>query len=200
MVLKSYYGYEVEEVKIMGKDRYLVAHTSETLLLGDLLTNRLSEVRPPGGPLSWSNTDCPADSCPALCACQVPWPGSGGNEKFFFENENVSCTGPLRPHILSQPAQRVSTGRVLVLGSGLHDLQRRRAQPGGVQQQRDPGIRQNRVHEPSPHQVGRQAGRREFPLHSTRWCCCSLHNIETQQERPRLSRVRCSGSGAPPTG
>lgn len=62
VVLKSYYGYEVEEVKIMGKDRYLVAHTSETLLLGDLLTNKLSEV---------------------------PWPGSGGNEKFFFENENV---------------------------------------------------------------------------------------------------------------
>lgn len=45
VVLKSYYGYEVEEVKIMGKDRYLVAHTSETLLLGDLLTNKLSEVR-----------------------------------------------------------------------------------------------------------------------------------------------------------
>ncbi|XP_027896583.1 intraflagellar transport protein 172 homolog [Xiphophorus couchianus] len=62
VVLKSYYGYEVEEVKIMGKDRYLVAHTSDTLLLGDLLTNKLSEVA---------------------------WPGSGGNEKFFFENENV---------------------------------------------------------------------------------------------------------------
>lgn len=30
----------------MGKDRYLVAHTSETLLLGDLLTNKLSEVGP----------------------------------------------------------------------------------------------------------------------------------------------------------
>uniref|UniRef100_A0A7N8X2V0 Intraflagellar transport protein 172 homolog n=1 Tax=Mastacembelus armatus TaxID=205130 RepID=A0A7N8X2V0_9TELE len=62
VVLKSYYGYEIEEVKIMGKDRYLVAHTSDTLLLGDLLTNKLSEV---------------------------PWPSSGGNEKFFFENETV---------------------------------------------------------------------------------------------------------------
>ncbi|KAM3861396.1 intraflagellar transport protein 172 homolog [Diretmus argenteus] len=61
-VLKSYYNYEIEEVKIMGKDRYLVAHTSETLLLGDLASNKLSEV---------------------------PWPGSGGNEKFFFENETV---------------------------------------------------------------------------------------------------------------
>ncbi|KAL6096181.1 ift172 [Pungitius sinensis] len=62
VVLKSYYGYEIEEVKIMGKDRFLVAHTFDTLLLGDLLTNKLSEV---------------------------PWPGSGGNEKFFFENESV---------------------------------------------------------------------------------------------------------------
>ncbi|KAF3703120.1 Intraflagellar transport protein 172 -like protein [Channa argus] len=62
VVLKSYYGYEIEGVKIMGKDRYLVAHTSDTLLLGDLLTNKLSEV---------------------------PWPSSGGNEKFFFENETV---------------------------------------------------------------------------------------------------------------
>lgn len=44
VVLKSNYGYEIEEVKIMGKDRYLVAHTFDTLLLGDLLTNKLSEV------------------------------------------------------------------------------------------------------------------------------------------------------------
>ncbi|XP_068198190.1 intraflagellar transport protein 172 homolog [Antennarius striatus] len=62
VILKSYYGYEIEEVKILGRERYLVAHTSDTLLLGDMLTNRLSEV---------------------------PWPGSGGNEKFFFEYESV---------------------------------------------------------------------------------------------------------------
>uniref|UniRef100_H3CIP1 Intraflagellar transport protein 172 homolog n=2 Tax=Tetraodon nigroviridis TaxID=99883 RepID=H3CIP1_TETNG len=62
VVLKSYYGYEIEEVKIMGKDCYLVAHTSDTLLLGDLLSSRLSEVS---------------------------WPGSGGNEKFYFDNETV---------------------------------------------------------------------------------------------------------------
>ncbi|XP_062065144.1 intraflagellar transport protein 172 homolog [Lepus europaeus] len=62
VVLKSRYGYEVEEVKILGKERYLVAHTSDTLLLGDLNANRLSEVA---------------------------WQGSGGNEKYFFENENV---------------------------------------------------------------------------------------------------------------
>ncbi|XP_030627149.1 intraflagellar transport protein 172 homolog [Chanos chanos] len=62
VVLKSHYGYEIEEVKILGKDRFLVAHTSDTLLLGDLITNKLSEVA---------------------------WQGSGGNEKFFFENEMV---------------------------------------------------------------------------------------------------------------
>ncbi|XP_078506239.1 intraflagellar transport protein 172 homolog [Lissotriton helveticus] len=62
VVLKSHYGYEIDEVKILGKERYLVAHTSDTLLLGDLASNKLSEVA---------------------------WQGSGGNEKFFFENENV---------------------------------------------------------------------------------------------------------------
>ncbi|KAA0708383.1 Intraflagellar transport protein 172 -like protein [Triplophysa tibetana] len=62
VVLKSQYGYEIDEVKVMGKDRYIVAHTSDTLLLGDLLSNKLSEVA---------------------------WQGSGGNEKFFFENETV---------------------------------------------------------------------------------------------------------------
>ncbi|XP_023687337.1 intraflagellar transport protein 172 homolog [Paramormyrops kingsleyae] len=62
VVLKSHYGYEIDEVKIMGKDRYLVAQTSDTLLLGDLGSNKLSEVA---------------------------WQGSGGNEKFFFENETV---------------------------------------------------------------------------------------------------------------
>lgn len=44
VVLKSCYGYEIEEVKILGKERYLVAHTSDTLLLGDLSSNKLSEV------------------------------------------------------------------------------------------------------------------------------------------------------------
>ncbi|EDV25844.1 uncharacterized protein TRIADDRAFT_24195 [Trichoplax adhaerens] len=62
VVLKSHYGYEIDKVRIMGKDRYLVGHTTDTLLLGDLNTNKLSEV---------------------------PWQGTGGNEKFFFENENV---------------------------------------------------------------------------------------------------------------
>ncbi len=49
----------------MGKDRYLVAHTSATLLLGDLLSCKLSEVA---------------------------WQDTGGNEKFYFDNENVNCS------------------------------------------------------------------------------------------------------------
>ncbi|THD25249.1 Intraflagellar transport protein [Fasciola hepatica] len=44
VVLQSYFGYEIDEVKVMGDDRYLVAHTSDTLMLGDLRENRLSEV------------------------------------------------------------------------------------------------------------------------------------------------------------
>lgn len=63
VILKSFYGYEIDEVKIMGNDRYLVGHTSDTLMLGDLQSTRLSEV---------------------------PWHSAGGNEKFYFENENVS--------------------------------------------------------------------------------------------------------------
>ena len=35
---------QIDRVQIMGKDRYLVAHTSDTLLLGDLASCKLSEV------------------------------------------------------------------------------------------------------------------------------------------------------------
>lgn len=62
ITLKSFYNYEIDDVKILGNDRYLVGHTSDTLLLGDLTSAKLSEV---------------------------PWQQSGGNEKFYFENESV---------------------------------------------------------------------------------------------------------------
>lgn len=48
----------------MGGESYLVARTPETLLLGDLQRNLLSEI-------PWSAS------------------ASGGNEKFYFENANV---------------------------------------------------------------------------------------------------------------
>lgn len=61
--LKSHYGYEVFEVKVLGKDRYVVAHTTETLMIGDLKTSNLSEI---------------------------PWRSqAGSDEKFYFDNESV---------------------------------------------------------------------------------------------------------------
>ena len=63
--LKSHYGYEVYEVKILGKDRYVVAHSSDTLMIGDLNSGDLSEI---------------------------PWRSvaASSEEKFYFENESVS--------------------------------------------------------------------------------------------------------------
>ena len=43
--LKSHYGYEIDEVRVMGKDRYVVAHTSDTLILGDLASFKITEVK-----------------------------------------------------------------------------------------------------------------------------------------------------------
>ena len=60
IVLKSHFGYEIEKINIF-QDRYLVAHTPDTLLMGDLETCKLSEV---------------------------PWNGSG-SEKFHFDYEAV---------------------------------------------------------------------------------------------------------------
>lgn len=60
IVLKSNVGFEIKKINIF-QERFLVAHTPESLLLGDLQTCRLSEI---------------------------PW-NSSGNEKFFFENPIV---------------------------------------------------------------------------------------------------------------
>ncbi|XP_063612068.1 intraflagellar transport protein 172 homolog [Penaeus indicus] len=62
VILRSQYGFEIHDVRIMGKDRYLVARTNETILLGDLHRNLLSEVH---------------------------WGAEPGTEKFYFDNENV---------------------------------------------------------------------------------------------------------------
>ena len=48
---------------MLGKDRYVVAHTSDTLMIGDMKTQKLSEI---------------------------PWRSTvGREEKFYFDNENV---------------------------------------------------------------------------------------------------------------
>eukprot|EP00927_Polykrikos_kofoidii_P024133 TRINITY_DN22013_c0_g1_i2.p1 TRINITY_DN22013_c0_g1~~TRINITY_DN22013_c0_g1_i2.p1 ORF type:complete len:1608 (-),score=419.80 TRINITY_DN22013_c0_g1_i2:44-4867(-) len=60
IVLKSNVGFEIKKINIF-QERFLVAHTPESLLLGDLQTCRLSEI---------------------------PWQTTG-NDKFFFENPQV---------------------------------------------------------------------------------------------------------------
>ncbi|KAL1502378.1 hypothetical protein ABEB36_007525 [Hypothenemus hampei] len=62
VILRSQHGGEIDDVKIMGRDSYLVAKTKETLLVADLHRNLLSEV---------------------------PWNNPERNEKFYFENPNV---------------------------------------------------------------------------------------------------------------
>lgn len=44
VILKSQHGGEIDDVKIMGKNCYLVARTEDTLLIADLARNLLSEV------------------------------------------------------------------------------------------------------------------------------------------------------------
>lgn len=60
IVLKSAQGHEISKINVY-QDRYLVASTSSTLLLGDMETCKLSEI---------------------------PWRGSG-NEKYDFSNPNI---------------------------------------------------------------------------------------------------------------
>ncbi|XP_050543646.1 intraflagellar transport protein 172 homolog isoform X2 [Daktulosphaira vitifoliae] len=62
VILRSQYGHEIEDVRVMGDDRYLVGRTRDTLLFGDMERNLLSEI---------------------------VWPYSEQNEKFYFENPSV---------------------------------------------------------------------------------------------------------------
>lgn len=62
LIIESQLGYEIDDVRIMGKDNYLVARTEDSLILCDLTRNLVSEV---------------------------PWATSGRHEKFYFENPNV---------------------------------------------------------------------------------------------------------------
>lgn len=62
MTIESNLGLEIDDVRIMGKDNYLVARTEESLILCDMTRNLVSEV---------------------------PWTASGRHERFYFENPNV---------------------------------------------------------------------------------------------------------------
>lgn len=62
MVVESRLGMEIDDVRIMGKDSYLVARTDSSLIVGDLTRNLCSEL---------------------------PWSVSGRHERFYFENATV---------------------------------------------------------------------------------------------------------------
>lgn len=44
ITILSEYGAEIDDVKIMGKDNYLVARTNASLIVADLLRRLISEV------------------------------------------------------------------------------------------------------------------------------------------------------------
>lgn len=62
MTIESQLGLEIDDIRIMGKDSYLVARTEDSLILCDLTRNMSSEL---------------------------PWSSSGRLERFYFENPNV---------------------------------------------------------------------------------------------------------------
>jgi intraflagellar transport protein 172 len=62
MFLKSHHNLEIKSISVLHNDKFLVAHTPDTLLLASLDACKLSEI---------------------------PWRGSG-QEKFFFEFKNVA--------------------------------------------------------------------------------------------------------------
>lgn len=43
-VVRSDMGFEIEDIKVLGKERYIVARTSDSLLLADIETGKASEV------------------------------------------------------------------------------------------------------------------------------------------------------------
>lgn len=62
MMIESQLGLEIDDVRIMGRDNYLVGRTEESLILCDLTRSLTSEV---------------------------PWIATGRHERFYFENPNV---------------------------------------------------------------------------------------------------------------
>lgn len=84
-IVESQVGLEIDDLRIMGKDNYLVARTEESLILCDLTRNLTSEVL-------WSN--------------------SGRNEKFYFENPNVCLVFNAGELTLVEYGENVTLGSV----------------------------------------------------------------------------------------
>lgn len=90
IVLKSNVGYEIKKINVF-RERYLVAHTSESLLLGDLVSCKLSEI-----PWNHGNNNAIGNGM----GMNNTFGGMGGTmggqnnaeevkEKFFFDNALV---------------------------------------------------------------------------------------------------------------
>lgn len=75
IVLKSNVGFEIKKINVF-QERYLVAHTPESLLLGDLVTCKLSEI-----PWQYNVTQSTAGGGA---------PKIGADEKYFFDNASVA--------------------------------------------------------------------------------------------------------------
>ncbi|EAT43404.1 AAEL005155-PA [Aedes aegypti] len=63
MIVESQLGLEIDDVRIMGKDNYLVGRTEDSLILCDLIRSLTSEI---------------------------PWIATGRHERFYFENPTVA--------------------------------------------------------------------------------------------------------------
>ena len=90
-MLKSRYEHEVERINVY-QDRFLVANTAETLMLGDMDTCCLSEV-------SWETT---------------------GTEKYHFDNPQVLTARTARQRLLGPAPQTSCMSSSLTLHARLH--------------------------------------------------------------------------------
>ncbi|KAK6295256.1 hypothetical protein J4Q44_G00344820 [Coregonus suidteri] len=117
VVLKSHYGYEIDEVKIMGKDRNLVTHTSDTLLLGDLSSNKLSECKS-GSDSHRASPQVNKDPSAVLFSGGMA--RLRGNEKFFFENETGGRESAADCDVLCQMC--TTLGRTTLVEYGSNDI------------------------------------------------------------------------------
>lgn len=83
VTVKSYTGKDIDDVKILGQDNYIVARTNDTLIVGDLHNKLISEVNIR---LIETSFDYYA---PFIYFLQVLWNDTGRNEKFYFENPDI---------------------------------------------------------------------------------------------------------------
>ena len=134
IVLRSSFGHEITRIRIF-QDRFLVAHTPATLLVGDLDSCKLSEV-------AWASSSASAAVAPSskskIAAAASP------AERFFFDNPSVCLvyragevtlieygrtevlgmvrTELMSPHVVSvrideRPPSRAAVARLALLSS-----------------------------------------------------------------------------------